>query len=141
MKFHGSINVFRHAEDEPEKIEIYADYFQAESIQSAKAKLTRMANGQVLFSYVQSWDNETREYTGKDLRWKPWLVPPLSYEQDDGTPVGYSYRRSEREGGEFLSNSGSRYSRSVGYVVELRMHWNRNHVEKKEKDGQRKFES
>ena len=40
-----------------------------------------------------------RTYTGKDLRWKPWS-PPVSYEQKDGTPIGYSSRYSEREFGE-----------------------------------------
>ena len=86
MKFYGKITVSRYAEDKwnPEITEIYADHFQAPSIQSAKAHLTKIANGQTLFSYVQSWDNETREYTGKDLRRNPWISPPVTYKQDNG---------------------------------------------------------
>ena len=48
MKFYGKITVNRYAEDNwnPEITEIYADHFQAPSIQSAKAHLTKIANGQ-----------------------------------------------------------------------------------------------
>lgn len=128
IKFHGTIKVLRYeGNDRQETTDIYADYFQAKSIQSAKAHLTKLANGQELFSWVQSWDGEKRSYTGKDLRWKPWLVPPMCYEQDDGTPIGYSYRRSEKEFGGSLYN-GSRYGKSVGYIVEFTLHWNPNHI-------------
>ena len=66
MKFYGKITAYRYAEDNwnPETTQIYAERFKAKSIQSAKAQLTKIANGQVLFSWVQSWDNETQEYTG-----------------------------------------------------------------------------
>ena len=60
MKFYGKITVNRFAEDawNPETTEIYAEYFEAKRIQSAKSHLTKRANGEVLFSWVQSWDNE-----------------------------------------------------------------------------------
>ena len=102
----------------PEITEIYADYFEAPSIQSAKAKLTKIANEtELLFSWVQSWDNETREYTGKDLRWKPWTSPPIvTYKQDNGVEVAYSTRMSEqRISGETVYPEGYKYGKSVEY--------------------------
>ena len=127
MKFYGKITVNRYAEDnwDPEITEIYADHFQAPSIQSAKAHLTKIANGQVLFSWVQSWDNETREYTGKDLRWKPWSSPPVTYKQDNGVEVAYSTRMSDRESGEtvYPDEPGYKYGKSVEYRVDIAVHW------------------
>ena len=127
MKFYGKITVSRYAEDKwnPEITEIYADHFQAPSIQSAKAHLTKIANGQTLFSYVQSWDNETREYTGKDLRWKPWISPPVTYKQDNGVEVAYSTRMSDRESGEtvYPDEPGYKYGKSVEYRVDIAVHW------------------
>ena len=60
MKFHGKITVARYAEDNwnPEITEIFGDYFESRSIQSAKAHLTKLANETELFSSVQSKDNE-----------------------------------------------------------------------------------
>ena len=91
MKFYGKITTCSHYEDawNPETTELYAEHFEANSIQSAKAKLSSIANTQELFSWIQSWDNEKRTFTGKDLRWKPWS-PPVAYDQEDGTPIGYS---------------------------------------------------
>ena len=128
MKFYGKITVARYAEDNwnPEITEIYADHFQASSVQSAKVHLTKIANGQVLFSWVQSWDNETREYTGKDLRWRPWSSPPATYKQNNGIEVAYSTRMSEREFGETLdtgSIAAQRFGRSVEYRVDIALHW------------------
>ena len=77
-KYYGKITVYRYEDAwNPEQTETYSESFEATSIQSAKAKLTKIANAQELFSWVQSWDNETRTYTGKDLRWKPWSPPVL----------------------------------------------------------------
>ena len=122
-KFYGKIIVYRYEDAwNPEITEIHAEYFQANSIQSAKAKLTKIANEQELFSWVQSWDNEKRTYTGKDLRWKPWS-PPVSYEQKDGTPIGYSSRYSEREFGETVYPSTYKYGKSVEYRVDLTVYW------------------
>ena len=122
-KYYGKITVYRYEDAwNPEQTETYSEYFQAKSIQSAKAKLTKIANAQELFSWVQSWDNETRTYTGKDLRWKPWS-PPVSYEQKDGTPIGYSSRMSDRESGETVSVPGYKYGKSVEYRVDLTVYW------------------
>ena len=104
-----------------EETEIYAEYLEAPSIQSGKAKLTKIANETELFSWIQSWDNEKRSYTGKDLRWKPWCKT-LSYKQKDGTPVEYSYRRSEKEFGEIISTSRN-YGTSAHYIVDLTLYW------------------
>ena len=126
MKFYGKITVARYAEDNwnPEITEIYADFFKASSIQSAKAYLTKIANGQVLFSWIQPWDNETREYTGKDLRWKPWSSPPATYKQDNGVEVAFSTRMSERESGETVYPEGwDKYGKSVQYRVDITLHW------------------
>ena len=124
MKFHGSIKVYRYAEDNwnPEITEIYADYFQAKSIQSAKARLTKIANETELFSWVQSWDNEKRTYTGKDLRWRSWSAV-VTYKQDNGVEVAYSTRMSNRESGETVYPEGYTYGKSVGYRVDLAVHW------------------
>ena len=122
-KYYGKIIVYRYEDAwNPEQTEIYAEYFEANSIQSAKAKLTKIANAQELFSWVQSWDNEKRTYTGKDLRWKPWS-PPVSYEQKDGTPIGYSSRYSEREFGETVYPATHKYGKSVEYRVDLTVYW------------------
>ena len=124
MKFYGTLSVYRYEDNwNPETIEIFKDYFEAKSIQAAKAHLTRIANGQTLFSWVQSWDNETREYTGKDLRWKPW-VNPGNYKQDNGTEVAWSTRMSERESGETVYPDGyGKYGKSVEYRVDIAVHW------------------
>ena len=125
MKFHGKITVYRYEDAwNPEQTETYSESFEATSIQSAKAKLTKIANAQELFSWVQSWDNEKRTYTGKDLRWKPWS-PPVSYEQKDGTPIGYSSRMSDRESGETVSVPDYKYGKSVEYRVDLTVYWRR----------------
>ena len=122
-KYYGKITVYRYEDAwNPEQTETYSESFEATSIQSAKAKLTKIANAQELFSWVQSWDNETRTYTGKDLRWKPWS-PPVSYEQKDGTPIGYSSRYSEREFGETVYPSTHKYGKSVEYRVDLTVYW------------------
>ena len=122
-KYYGKITVYRYEDAwNPEQTETYSESFEATSIQSAKAKLTKIANAQELFSWVQSWDNETRTYTGKDLRWKPWS-PPVSYEQKDGTPIGYSSRYSEREFGETVYPSTYKYGKSVEYRVDLIVYW------------------
>ena len=126
MKFHGKITVARYAEDNwnPEITEIYADHFEASSIQSAKAHLTKIANGQTLFSWIQPWDNETREYTGKDLRWRPWSSPPATYKQDNGVEVAFSTRMSDRESGETVYPEGwGQYGKSVQYRVDIALHW------------------
>lgn len=104
--------------------EVFADFFEAKSIQSAKAHLTKIANGQTLFSWVQSWDNETQEYTGKDLRWKPW-DGPHEYTQKDGQEIRYSQKLSERVSGEALLNEtdAPRYTRYMGYTVNVTLHW------------------
>ena len=110
MKFYGTLRVYRYEDNwNPEVTEIFAGHFEAPSIQAAKAKLTKIANGQTLFSWVQSWDNETREYTGKDLRWKPWSSPPVTYKQDNGVEVAFSTRMSERESGETVYPEGYTY--------------------------------
>ena len=122
-KYYGKITVYRYEDAwNPEQTETYSESFEATSIQSAKAKLTKIANAQELFSWVQSWDNEKRTYTGKDLRWKPWS-PPVSYEQKDGTPIGYSSRMSDRESGETVSVPGYKYGKSVEYRVDLIVYW------------------
>lgn len=134
IKFYGKITVYRYEDAwKPEETEIYADFFEANSIQSGKAKLTKIANAQELFSWIQSWDNEKRRYTGKDLRWKPWSQP-ISYNQGDGTPIGYSYRRSDRESGETVYPEGYKYGKSVGYSVDLTVYWRLGDFESKPDD-------
>lgn len=128
MKFHGKITVARYAEDNwnPEITEIYADHFEAPSVQAAKAKLTKMVNETELFAWVQSWDNEKRTYTGKDLRWRPWSSPPATYKQDNGIEVAFSTRMSEREFGETLhtgSIAAQRFGKSIEYRVDIAVHW------------------
>ena len=127
MKFHGKITVARYAEDNwnPEITEIFAGYFEAKSIQSAKAHLTKMTNETELFAWVQSWDNYKRTYTGKDLRWRPWSAP-VTYKQDNGVQVAYVTRMSDREFGETLhtgSIAAQRFGKSVEYRVDLALHW------------------
>lgn len=125
QKFKGVITAFRYGADRgnPETTEIYSDYFEAKSIQAAKAKLTRISNSQVLFAYVQSWDQQTREFTGKDLRWRTWSVPPGCFEGKDGQMIAYSSRFSERVSGESIPSEYSRYGRSVEYLVDVSLYW------------------
>ena len=124
MKYYGKITVYRYEDNwNPEITEIYAEHFESPSIQAAKATLTKIANGQTLFSWVQSWDNETREYTGKDLRWKPWSSPPATYKQDNGVEVAFSTRMTERVSGETVYPDGYTYGKSVEYRVDIAVHW------------------
>ncbi len=133
MKFHGKITVLRFAEDNfiPESTVIHAESFHAKSIQSAKAALTKLSNETELFSWVQSWDNETRIYTGTDLRWRNWANPPAHYKQDNGVEVAFSRRLSERESGETIYPAEwGKYGKSVQYQIELSLFWKKPHPEK-----------
>ena len=124
MKFYGTLKVYRYEDNwNPEITEIFADHFQAPSIQAAKAKLTKIANETELFSWIQSWDNEKRTYTGKDLRWRPWSSPPATYKQDNGVEVAFSTRMSERVSGETIYPEGYTYGKSVEYRVDIAVHW------------------
>lgn len=126
MKFHGKITVARYAEDNwnPEITEIFADYFEAKSIQSAKAHLTKLANETELFSWVQSWDNETRKYTGKDLRWKPWSSTSTYKQKKGNLEVAFSTKMSERASGEQVYPEGwGKYGKSVEYRVDIMLQW------------------
>ena len=127
MQFHGKISVYRYEKNdwEPEITDIFNEKFKAASIQSAKSKLTKIANETELFSWIQSWDNETREYTGKDLRWKPWSSPPATYKQDNGVEVAFSTRMTERVSGETVYPDGYKYGKSVEYRVDIAVHWRR----------------
>ena len=125
MRFHGRIKVCRYEVSwNPETIEIYADRFEAKSIQSAKSKLTKIANETELFSWIQPWDNEKRTYTGKDLRWRPWDSLPITYKQDNGVEVAYSTRMTERVFGETIyPETHGKYGKSVEYRVDLTVYW------------------
>ena len=128
MKFIGEIKVFRYAESEwdAEVTEVFSEKFEAKTIQSAKARLTKLANETELFSWIQSWDNETRRYTGKDLRWRPWSAA-ITYKQGNGVEIAYSTRSSERESGEQIYPEGyGKYGKSVGYRVDLSVYWRFN---------------
>ncbi len=123
MRCHGKITVHRYENRwEPETTDIYDDYFEAQSIQAAKAMLTRKANASELFSYLQSWDNEKRSYTGKELRWKPWSSIN-TYTQDNGKEVAFSTRMSDREFGETTYNTDYKYGKSVEYRVDITVRW------------------
>ena len=130
MKFYGTLKVYRYEDNwNPETTEIYAKYFEAPSIQSAKSKLTRIANSTELFSWIQSWDNEKRTYTGKDLRWRPWSSPPATYKQDNGVEVAFSTRMTERVSGETVYPEGYTYGKSVEYRVDMTLHWKKKENE------------
>ena len=123
MRFHGKITVRRYKDKwNPEMTDIYAGYFEASSVQSAKATLTRRANETELFHWIQSWDNEKRSYTGKELRWKPWS-PMHTYTQDDGKAVACSSRISDREFGETTYDTDDKYGKSVEYRVDITLRW------------------
>ena len=123
MRFHGKITVNRYEDKwKPETTVIYDGYFEAESPQAAKAMLTRKANTSELFSWIQSWDNEKRSYTGKDLRWKPWSAMS-SYTQDNGKEIAFSTRMSDREFGETTYNTDYKYGKSVEYRVDITVQW------------------
>lgn len=127
MEFIGRITVARYAEDNssPEITEVFNERFASKSIQSAKAALTKIANETELFSWIQSWDNQKRTYTGKDLRWKPWSSPPTTYKQKtNGVEVAYSTKMAERESGETVyPKHYGKYGKSVEYRVDIALHW------------------
>ena len=131
MKFYGKITVNRFAEDtwNPE-----TTYRSTQSTLRRKASNPRRRISQrsltdkCSFSWVQSWDNETREYTGKDLRWIPWSSV-MTYTQDNGVEVGYSSRSSERMSGETIEQEGYKYGKSVGYRVDLDVYWKLSDVQ------------
>ena len=123
MRLHGKITVNRYEDKwNPETTDIYDGYFEAQSIQAAKAMLTRKANTSELFSYLQSWDNGKRSYTGKELRWKPWSSIN-TYTQDNGKEVAFSTRMSDREFGETTYNTDYKYGKSVEYRVDITVRW------------------
>lgn len=67
----------------------------ATSSTSAKSKLTKIINSMKLFEYVQYWDNEKVEYTGKDLHWKAWSKEEEG-KSKEGIPIIITTKRSER---------------------------------------------
>lgn len=116
-EFYGILRVYR---DVDEIIGMYTESFHAASIQSAKATLTKIANQTELFSWIQSWDNEKRTYTGKDLRWKPWDAIDIYNHKGE---VAYSTRRSESVPGETIYPESYPYGKSVRYWVDLVVNW------------------
>lgn len=125
MKFYYRIVVNRYTSTyTSEQSEVKFGYFDSPSIQAAKAKLTRMANTTELFSWVQSWDNETRKYTGKDLRWRKW-IKPAEMEDHNGDPIMFTQKTSEQESGEqvYEDDALSKYGRTVYYTVSLILYW------------------
>ena len=78
-KYYGKITVYRYEDAwNPEQTETYSESFEATSIQSAKAKLTKIANAQELFSWVQSWDNENGHIQEKTYVGNPGVRPFLT---------------------------------------------------------------
>lgn len=125
MKFYYRIVVNRYTSTyTSEQSEVKFGDFDSPSIQAAKAKLTRMANTTELFSWVQSWDNETRKYTGKDLRWRKW-IKPSEMEDHNGDPIMFTQKTSEQERGEQIYDDDalSKYGRTVHYTVSLILYW------------------
>lgn len=107
-----------------EQSEVKFGDFESPSIQGAKSKITRIANSIELFSWVQSWDNETRKYTGKDLRWRNW-IKPTEMEDHNGDPIMFTQKTSEQESGEQIYDDDtlSKYGRTVHYTVSLILYW------------------
>ena len=125
MKFYYQIQVNRYEKQwESEQTEIDKGSFESPSIQSAKAKLTRLANTTELFSWTQSWGyKEKRSYTGKDLRWRKWTEAIPGTDKND-KPLFWTKRMSERESGERIYDEESpKYGRSVNYTVSLMLYW------------------
>ena len=125
MRFHGkiTINRFINRWAPDTTTDIYDDYFEAKSIQSAKAYLTKLANTTELFSWIQSWDNEKRTYTGKDVRWLSWSAIRTGM-TDKGQEVARTDRMSERESGESVNTEPyNRYGQSAQYRVDLMLRW------------------
>ncbi|RKU21072.1 hypothetical protein C6499_22915, partial [Candidatus Poribacteria bacterium] len=123
--FHGiiSVNRFINRWMPDTTTDIYDDYFEAKSIQSAKAHLTKLANTTELFSWVQSWDNEKRTYTGKDVRWLSWSKIRTGM-TDKRQEVARTDRMSERESGESINTEPyNRYGTSAQYRVDLMLRW------------------
>ena len=131
MKFYAKIVTARYEERfKPKRTTIYAEYFKAPSLQAAKAKLTRIANQTELFSWVQSWDNEKRIYTGKELRWAAWKdLPP--YTQDNGVEIAWSERASNRVSGERIyADKNDKWGRGIDYTVTLSIYCSKKTLEK-----------
>lgn len=125
MRFHGKITVSRFINrwTPDTTTDIYDDYFEAKSIQSAKAHLTKLANTTELFSWVQSWDNEKRTYTGKDVRWRSWSAIRTG-QTEKGQEIACTDRMSEREFGESVNTEpDNRYGTSAEYRVDLMLRW------------------
>ena len=126
MKFYGTLKVYRYEDNwNPEITEIFAEHFEAKSIQSAKAKLTKISNETELFSWIQSWDNEKRTYTGKDLRWQSWCEIHTAMTVSD-QEVARTSRMSLRESAGIVKDPDDpdyKYGRSVGYRVDITLRW------------------
>lgn len=130
MKFYGRITSKRSTkrfDPNAEETEVFADYFESPSIQAAKSHLSKIANTAVLFSYIQSWDNETREFTGKDVRWRQWS-DPISYEQD-GEKIAISSKNSETTYGESIATENTRFGKSAEYRTRVTLYWSADAVE------------
>ena len=124
MKFYYQIRSNRYTKQwESEQTEIDQGSFESPSIQSAKAKLTRIANTTELFSYEQSWDNELKIYTGKQLRWQNW-AEAIPGTDKNKKPLFWTLRTSERQSGEKIYDEESpKYGRRIGYTVSLMLYW------------------
>lgn len=126
MKFYGQISVARYAEDNwnPETTGIYADHFQEESIQSAKAHLIEIANETELFSWIRSGDNDKHICTGEDLHWRDWCAEILYKQNAYSREFAYSAKKSERASGETVyPKDAGKFGKSVEYQCAIRLQW------------------
>lgn len=101
-----------------ERKELKRIKFEAPSISAAKGRATKEANRTVFLEEVQSWDNEKKQTTGKDIRWRSWSVPPSMYTQDDGKKIGYSGKS-----GQFFGLYTTQHGTSPTYYAGVTVYW------------------
>ena len=75
MKFYGTLKVYRYEENwNPEITEIFAEHFEAKSIQAAKRNSQRSQTKQNCFRGFSPGTTRTREYTARIYAGSPGAV-------------------------------------------------------------------
>ena len=114
MQFYGKITVYRYAEDNwnPEITEIFAEHFEAKSIQAAKANAHKnRKRNRVIFVDTVLGQRETHLHRERSAMEDLGAVhpPPISRTTASRSPI--STRMSDRESGETVYPEGYTYGK------------------------------
>lgn len=125
MKFLGKITVLHFKANTflKEKTKtVFNEYFEAPSLQAAKAKLTKIANTTEIATSTSVLTDTKQKITGKDFRWRSW-TPLNPYHDDTGKPVNWCKKHSEQQTLETEYEPGNPFGIRTSGAVVLYLYW------------------